>query len=128
MTAVSLDTINTIAGIVVSVLTSISIIGGFFWWLRRLDLARLTRMEAENERVERESRLAIEAANARARIVEDELRRSIEAHKLYAAETFVTEKAMADAVRPLSDSIDRLTDRFDRLFELLRPAPGPRTR
>ena len=111
-----LPTINYLLSIAVSVLTSIGLVGGFVLWIGRGVNARFVRLEAEIERVEKEAALTVSAADARAKIAEDELRRSIEAHKLYAAEHFATEEGVSKALDPVLKAIERLTDRLDRLL------------
>lgn len=59
----------------------------------------------------------IGAVDSRAKLAEDELRRSLEAHKLYAAENFATKGGLTQAVNRVDDAVKRLTDRIDRYFE-----------
>lgn len=121
-----LPTLNYIAGIIVSVLTSIGLIGGLIWRISKSVDAKFERLEAEIERVEKDASLALAAADARAKIAEDELRRSIEAHKLFAAEHFATEDGVAKALEPVLKAIDRLADRLDRFLSeggQTRPPP-----
>ena len=124
-----LPTINYLLGIVVSVLTSIGLVGGFVLWIGRGVTARFVLAEAEIERVEKEAAVKVAAADARAKTIEDELRRTIEAHKLYAAEHFATEEGMSKALEPVLKAIERLADRLDQLLvDGLPSRPAPRTR
>jgi hypothetical protein len=125
-----LPTLNYIAGIMVSVLTSIGLIGGLIWRISQRVDAKFQRLEAELERAEKDAAMARAAADARAKMAEDELRRSLEAHKLFAAEHFATEDGVGKALEPVLKAIERLSDRLDRLLTEglpTRQAP-PRTR
>lgn len=93
------------------------------WW--RITSWVLTEFRKRDERVnqlEKEVGIAIGAADARAKLAEDELRRSLADHKLYAAETFATEGGLTQAVNRVDDAVKRLTDRMDRYFE--KPQTG----
>lgn len=57
------------------------------------------------------------AVDSCAKFAEDDLRRSLEAHKLYAAENFATEGGLTQTVSRVDDAVKRLTDRMDRYFE-----------
>lgn len=61
--------------------------------------------------------LLVGAVESRAKLAEDELRRSLEANKLYAAENIATEGRVTQAVNRVDDAVKRLTDRIDRYFE-----------
>jgi hypothetical protein len=76
--------------------------------------------------------LASYSGDALAKLAEDELRRSPEARKLYAAETFATEGGLTQAVNRVDDAVKKLTDRMDRYFEnrwylYLCPQPASKT-
>ncbi len=88
------------------------------WWrVTSWVLAEFKKRDDKLAELEREAGVKIAATDARARVAEDELRRSIEAHKLYAAETFATEGGLTQAVNRVDDAVKRLTDRIDRYFE-----------
>jgi|GEM_PF-2721061 len=124
-----LATINLVWGVIVSVLTSIGLVGGLIWRISVSVNAKFERLQAELEKVEKDAGLAISAADGRAKIAEDELRRSIEAHKLFAAEHFATEEGVSKALDPVLKAIDRLADRLDKLLAEGLPARSPpRTR
>lgn len=126
---IDLQTINLLAGIAAGVLTSASIIAGFFWFLRRQIEASFERQATEIARIENDTRIAIQAADGRAKVAEEELRRSIEAHKLFAAEHFATEDGVAKALEPVLRAIERLGDRLDQLIAGNTPSrPSPRSR
>jgi hypothetical protein len=73
--------------------------------------------------------LAIAAANARATASEDMLGQSLAEHKLYVAEHYATEDAVAKSLEPVLKALDRITDRLDQIFANGAPArPNPRTR
>lgn len=78
---------------------------GFWWGVARWVLAEFGKRD-----------LAIQAVEARAKIAEDELRRALEAHKLYAAENFATTHELANALGRVEASIERLADRLDKIF------------
>lgn len=109
-----LPTINLILGIIVSVLTSIGLIGGFIWKVRQGIDARFDRLEADIEKTAKDAAEAVALADGRAKIAEDDLRRALEAHKLHAAEHFATEDGVSKALEPVLKAIDRLADRLDR--------------
>lgn len=121
-----LPTINLIAGILVSVLTSIGLIGGLIWRIRSQIDAKFERLDAELEAARKDATIAVAASDARSKVAEDELRRSIEAHKLFAAEHFATEDGVGKALEPVLRAIDRLADRLDQL--IAGGLPPPRTR
>src|SRR5688572_19857315 len=60
--------------------------------------------------------LSIQVVDARAKMAEDELRSSLQAHKLYAAETFATTHELANALGRVEASIERLADRLDKIL------------
>jgi len=101
--------------------------GGILWryqsWLNgefeKRDSSRSTELEKRD--------LATQAETARAKMAEEEIRRTLEAHKLFAAEHFATEEGVSKAMEPILRAIDRLTDRLDRLLPDL-PRQQPRTR
>jgi hypothetical protein len=109
-----LPTLNLVAGIIVSVLTSLSLIGGLIWRIGRQVDAKFERLEADCMKIEKEQALALAAADARAKMAEDDLRRTIAEHKLFAAEHFATEDGVSKALEPVLKAIDRLADRLDR--------------
>jgi len=109
-----LPTLNLVAGIIVSVLTSLSLIGGLIWRIGRQVDAKFKRLEADCMKIEKEQALALAAADARAKMAEDDLRRTIAEHKLFAAEHFATEDGVSKALEPVLKAIDRLADRLDR--------------
>lgn len=122
-----LPTLNLVAGIIVSVLTSIGIIGGLIWRIARQVDDKIERIEADCMRIEKDGALAVAAADARAKMAEDELRRTIAEHKLFAAEHFATEDGVTKALDPVLKAIDRLADRLDRfLTEGGGPTRSPR--
>ncbi len=94
-------------GIIVSVLTSIGLIGGLIWRISRQVDAKFERLEAEVARVEKDAALAMSAADARAKMAEETIARSLAEHKLYAAEHFATEEG--GSARRLSPSSRRST-------------------
>lgn len=51
----------------------------------------------------------------------NQVKESLDAHKLYAAETFATKEGMTTALRDVKDSVDRLTERLDRWFDAEPP-------
>jgi hypothetical protein len=88
------------------------------WW--RITSWVLKEFKTRDDRVaqlERDTGLLVSASDARAKLAEDELRRSLADHKLYAAETFATEGGLTQAVNRVDDAVKRLTDRMDRYFE-----------
>jgi hypothetical protein len=124
-----LSTISLVWGVIVSVLTSIGLVGGLIWRISVSVNAKFERLQAELERVEKDAALTLSASDGRAKIAEDELRRSIEAHKLFAAEHFATEEGVSKALDPVLKAIDRLADRLDKLLAEGLPARSPtRTR
>jgi hypothetical protein len=124
-----LPTLNLVAGIIVSVLTSLSLIGGLIWRIGRQVDAKFERLEADCMKVEKDTALALAAADARAKMAEDDLRRTIAEHKLFAAEHFATEDGVSKALEPVLRAIDRLADRLDRfLTEGTGQPPAPRNR
>jgi hypothetical protein len=77
-----------------------------FWWgLARWIIAELGKRD-----------LAIQAEHARAKMAEDDLRRSLEAHKLYAAENFATTHELANALGRVETAITKLADRLDMIL------------
>ena len=113
------------AELLVPVVTMLIGLAGFVFGVLRWVLTQLRardeaidaerRARAQALDVERESRLlADQAEAARAKVAEDELRRSLEAHKLYAAKTFVSTHELAAALGRVEAAIERLTDRLDK--------------
>jgi hypothetical protein len=80
-------------------------------------LTELRKRDAAIDKLEKEAGLMIGASDSRAKLAEDELRRSLADHKLYAAENFATEGGLTQAVNRVDDAVKRLTDRMDRYFE-----------
>lgn len=117
-----LQTISLLASIAASIVTTLGVVGGWLWAVNRSTRMKFARLAAEIERIEREGKLAIEAANARAHIAEEELRRSIEGHKLYAAENYATQEGLEKAIEPILRAIERLGDRLDRVLSDPRAA------
>ena len=87
------------------------------WRIVSWVLSELGKRDAAIDKLEKDAGLLIGAVDSRAKLAEDELRRSIEAHKLYAAENFATEGGLTQAVNRVDDAVKRLTDRMDRYFE-----------
>lgn len=88
------------------------------WWrITSWVLAEFRKRDERLGQLEKEVGLAIGAADARAKLAEDEIRRSLGDHKLYAAETFATEGGLTQAANWVDDAVKRLTDRMDRYFE-----------
>ena len=87
------------------------------WRIVSWVLRELGERDAAIDQLEKDAGLLIGAVDSRAKLAEDELRRSIEAHKLYAAENFATEGGLTQAVNRVDDAVKRLTDRMDRYFE-----------
>jgi len=113
---VTLETFSLLAETAASVVTTASIIIGWLLTIGRRIKADFDRLEAEIARVERDGKLQTEAANERAKMVEEDLRRQIEAHKLFAAEHFATEDGVNKALEPVLKAIERLADRLDRIL------------
>ena len=112
----TLETFSLLAETAASVVTTASIIIGWLLTIGRRIKADFDRLEAEIARVERDGKLQTEAANERAKMVEEDLRRQIEAHKLFAAEHFATEDGVNKALEPVLKAIERLADRLDRIL------------
>ena len=87
------------------------------WRIVSWVLSELGKRDAAIDKLEKDAGLLIGAVDSRAKLAEDELRRSLEAHKLYAAENFATEGGLTQAVNRVDDAVKRLTDRMDRYFE-----------
>ena len=51
------------------------------------------------------------------------LRRSLEAHRLYAAETYVTKAGMSEGLQRIETALERIEHRIDGLFQ--GPTPRP---
>lgn len=89
-------------------------LGGFWWGIARWVIAEF-----------RQRDIAIRDEHVRAKEAEEELRKSLEAHRLYAAETFATAGDVRDAVKELKASVDGLTARLDKfLVEMSRDRAG----
>jgi len=56
------------------------------------------------------------------------LRRSLEAHKLYAAETFATKEGLTEAFDRVHDDLDKISDRLDSLTKILLDGRPPTRR
>jgi hypothetical protein len=123
-----LQSLSLWAGIAASVATTASVVIGWLLIIGRRIKADFDRLEAEVERVEKDGKLQTEAANERAKMVEEELRRSIEAHKLFAAEHFATEDGVNKALEPVLKAIERLADRLDRILAEGVPSRAPTQR
>ena len=93
------------------------------WRIVSWVLTELGKRDAAIDKLEKDAGLLVGAVDSRAKLAEDELRRSLEAHKLYAAENFATEDGVTHAVNRVDDAVKRLTDRMDRYFE--KPASTP---
>lgn len=78
---------------------------GFWWGLARWIMAEF-----------RQRDLALQAECARAKVAEDDLRRALEAHKLYAAENFATAHELKGELGEVRKSIDKLTERLDKIL------------
>lgn len=78
---------------------------GFWWGIARWIIAEFGKRD-----------LAVQAVDARAKLAEEEVRKSLEAHKLHAAETFATTHELANALGRVEASIERLADRLDKLL------------
>lgn len=111
-----LQTINIWLSAAASIATTASVVVGWLILIGRRITADFDRLEAEIARVERDGNLRAEAANERAKMVEEDLRRQIEAHKLFAAEHFATEDGVNKALEPVLKAIERLADRLDRIL------------
>jgi len=111
-----LQTLSLIAGIAGGLLTALGVIGTFYWRVRDQWNSRFDQQDADIERIERENRIAVEAANERAKLAEEDLRRALDAHRLYAAEHFATEDGVEKALEPVLRAIERLGDRLDQLL------------
>lgn len=111
-----LQSLSLWAGIAASIATTASVIIGWLMIIGRRIKADFDRLQAEVERVEKDGKLQTEAANERAKMAEEELRRQIEAHKLFAAEHFATEDGVNKALEPVLKAIERLGDRLDRIL------------
>lgn len=77
----------------------------------------------------RQRDMAISAVDARAKLAEEALARSLADHKLYAAEHFATDESVGAYMQRMEDAINRLGDRIDRFLETSQHAapPGRRT-
>ncbi len=72
--------------------------------------------------------LSIAAVDARAKLAEEELRRSFETHKLYGYRKLRDRGGLTQAVNRVDDAVKRLTDRMDRYFEPTKAKARARTR
>ncbi len=79
-------------------------------------LVRMQRNELDSAVGALRGELQSEAGRAKA--AEEETRRALEAHKLYAAETFATAHELATALGEVMSAIDRLTGRLDQILTL----------
>jgi hypothetical protein len=111
-----LQSLNLWFSILASIATTASVVVGWLVVIGRRIKSDFDRLEAEIARVERDGKLQTEAANERAKMVEEDLRRQIEAHKLFAAEHFATEDGVNKALEPVLKAIERLADRLDRIL------------
>jgi hypothetical protein len=94
---------------------SVALLAG--WRIVSWALTELGKRDAAIDKLEKDAGLMIGAVESRAKLAEDKLRRSFEAHKLHAAENFATEGGLTQAVNRVDDAVKRLTDRMDRYFE-----------
>jgi len=125
--AVNWETLQWLAVLIAGLISGAIATGDILWryqsWLNgefeKRDSSRSTELEKRD--------LATQAETARAKMAEEEIRRTLEAHKLFAAEHFATEEGVSKAMEPILRAIDRLTDRLDRLLPDL-PRQQPRTR
>lgn len=85
--------------------------------------AEFDKRDAAILKVEREAALSIGIADARAKMAEEELRRSLDAHKLYAAEHYATNDDVVRAVDKIDGSIKDLSARIDQHFRPATPPP-----
>jgi hypothetical protein len=94
----TIELLLSLAGALVTLLA-------FWWGLVKWILAEFGKRD-----------LAIQAEHARAKMAEDDIRRSLEAHKLYAAENFATTHELANALGRVETAITKLADRLDMIL------------
>lgn len=75
---------------------SVALVTG--WRIVSWVLSELGKRDAAIDKLEKDAGLMISAFDSRAKLAEDDLRRSLEAHKLYAAENFATKGGLTQAV------------------------------
>lgn len=79
-------------------------------------VGQLSKRDAAIAAVARDLGMQVAAEHARAKMAEEEMARSLAAHKLYAAEHYATDAGLKDAVDRVDDAVKRLTDRMDNYF------------
>jgi len=125
-----LETLKVIVEIAAAVISSIVAMLGVVWRWSRWLASEFEKRDAARVEELRQRDLALAAETVRAKVAEEEVRRSIEAHKLFAAEHFATEEGVAKAIEPIIKALDKMTDRLDRVlsdYSASRPVP-PRAR
>ncbi len=113
---VSWEVLAWVVGLIVAAGSAVAV---FLFWVWRLLTEQRTAWQAAIDATI--ARLATEEGRAKA--AEEETRRALEAHKLYAAETFATAHELATALGEVKSAIDRLTGRLDQILTLRTP-PG----
>ena len=114
---VSWEVLLWVVGIIGTAGTGVAV---FLFWVWRL----VTLQRETWERAVEAVTAALKAEEARAKAAEEETRRALEAHKLYAAETFATAHELASALGEVKSAIDRLTGRLDQILTLRPHALG----
>lgn len=94
-------TIELAVGLGTAILTML----GFGWGVVKWVLAEFGKRD-----------LGIQAEHARAKLAEDDIHAALEAHRLYAAETFATTHELANALSRVEAAIERLADRLDKIL------------
>jgi len=112
-----------------------AVVAGFLFWVYRLVAG--IRAEMDNRLRERDTAAQLEAA--RAKMVEEELRRDLSDYKVEVADKYATKDGVTAAVGRVEqsverigamvhDSVERLTNRLDRILEHRSENPPPPAR
>lgn len=118
-----------VVGLIISTVIACVATGGVFWRYNAWIVEQFSKRDLDRAAELAKHDIALQSAVARATVAEEELRRSLEAHKLYAAEHFATNESVGKAMEGIQKSIDRLADRLDRLLPAITAdAPAPRSR
>ncbi len=115
--AVSWEVLSWVVGIAVAVAIGVS---GFLLWVWGVVKGLREEFDAEltaRDAAIKDASLKAEAINARATLMEGELRKEIADYKQHAGETFATKEGVSVAVQRVEQAVDRLTGRIDRLLE-----------
>lgn len=99
--------------IAAEIVTTAGVIGGWMFFIGRSIRADFADL-----------RLAVQTADARAKLVEESLRRSIEESRLYAAEHYTTKDALTTALDEVKDGLNRLADLINQILMAQNRGPS----